>query len=89
MWERSRAWLEDAGGADLPDLDALQADACAPGYSYDVGQRLVLESKERMAARGARSPDLWDAVALTFAEPVAEPRTAPERSRMAAGGWMG
>jgi len=89
MWERSRDWLEDEGGADLPDLDGLQADACAPGYSYDAGQRLVLESKERMSARGARSPDLWDAIALTFAEPVVEPRMAPARPRLPVGGWMG
>jgi hypothetical protein len=26
-----------------------------------------------MRARGVRSPDEWDAVVLTFAEPVAEP----------------
>jgi hypothetical protein len=48
----------------------LQADACGPGYSYDVNQRLLLESKEHMRARGIRSPDDWDAIALTFAEPV-------------------
>lgn len=70
MWMRSRDWLDQPGGADIPDLDSLQADACAPGYSYDMSQRLLLESKERMRARGQRSPDEWDAVALTFAEPV-------------------
>ena len=30
-----------------------------------------LESKENMRRRGVPSPDEWDAVALTFAEPVA------------------
>ena len=77
MWMRSREWLEQAGGASIPDLDSLQADACAPGYSYDMAQRLVLESKEKMRARGMRSPDEWDAVALTFAEPVRMPRVRP------------
>ena len=33
--------------------------------------RLVLERKEDMRRRGAKSPDEWDAVALTFAKPVA------------------
>ncbi len=89
MWARSRDWLEQEGGADIPDSDALQADACAPRFSYDLNQRLVLEAKERMAARGARSPDEWDAVALTFAEPVAEPRPAPARRAHGPGGWMG
>ncbi|MBA2708339.1 MAG: hypothetical protein H0U59_11115 [Gemmatimonadaceae bacterium] len=72
MWDRSRDWLDDVGGADIPDVDSLQADACGPGYYYDAYQRLNLESKERMRARGVRSPDEWDAVALTFAEPVAD-----------------
>ncbi len=73
MWSRSRDWLADVGGADIPDTDALQADACGPSYSYDVNQRLLLESKEHMRGRGIRSPDDWDAIALTFAEPVFEP----------------
>jgi hypothetical protein len=72
MWARSRDWLKDVAGADIPDLDSLQADACGPSYSYDVNQRLLLESKEKMRSRGIRSPDDWDAIALTFAEPVFE-----------------
>jgi len=40
--------------------------------AVDSHSRLRLESKERMRARGAKSPDEWDAVALTFAEPVVE-----------------
>lgn len=76
MWKRSRDWLDEPGGADIPDLDSLQADACAPAYSYDVNQRLVLESKEKMRTRGVRSPDEWDAVALTFAEPVRDGASA-------------
>ena len=32
--------------------------------------RLVLRGKEDIHERGAPSPDEWDAVALTFAEPV-------------------
>jgi hypothetical protein len=77
MWMRSRDWLEQPGGASIPDLDSLQADACAPGYGYDMAQRLLLESKEKMRARGMRSPDEWDAVALTFAEPVRPPKVRP------------
>lgn len=72
MWMGSRDWLEDPGGADIPDLDSLQADACGPRYTYDTHGRLVMESKEHMmTVRKLRSPDEWDAVALTFAEPVA------------------
>jgi len=71
MWKRSRDWLEDVGGADIPDDDALHVDACAPGYRYDLtNQALVLESKEDIRKRKLRSPDGWDAVVLTFASPV-------------------
>lgn len=72
MWGLSKEWLEDEGGADIPDLDSLQADACGPGYRRDTNQRLLLESKDEMKRRGIRSPDEWDAIALTFAEPVAD-----------------
>ena len=43
-----------AAGADIPDLDSLQADACGPGYHYDSNQWLLLESKEHMRAASAR-----------------------------------
>lgn len=72
MWMRSREWLEDPLGVDIPDESVFQSDAVGPSYKYDSNQRLVLESKEQMRKRGVRSPDVWDAVALTFAEPVFE-----------------
>ena len=70
MWLKSKQWLEDPAGVQIPDCDALQADACGPGYRYDALTRLSLESKEDMRRRGALSPDLADAVVLTFAQPV-------------------
>ena len=72
MWMKSKDWLADPAGAQIPDSDALQADACGPGYGYDSNTRLLLEKKDDMRRRGAASPDQWDAVALTFAEPVAD-----------------
>lgn len=91
MWLRSREWLSDVGGADIPDRDSVQADACGPGYSYDANQRLLIESKEKMRARGVRSPDEWDAVILTFAEPVRDkPKAARPVHRPASrtNGWL-
>jgi hypothetical protein len=70
MWMKSKEWLEDVGGADIPDDDSLQADACGPGYKYDSHARLVLEAKADMRRRDVPSPDGWDAIAITFAEPV-------------------
>jgi hypothetical protein len=76
IWMASRDWLAQEGGADIPDQDSLQGDACGPGYKYDSNSRVLLESKEAMRARGVPSPDEWDSVALTFAEPV--PVSAPK-----------
>jgi hypothetical protein len=80
IWMRSRDWLDEPGGADIPDTDSLQADACAPGYHYNANSYLLIESKEHMRdVRKVRSPDEWDAVALTFAEPVGEDYTPPPK----------
>jgi len=76
MWMASKEWLESPSGADIPDDDRLQADACGPSYRYDSSSRVILESKEQMRARNVASPDAWDALALTFAEPVAPKREA-------------
>lgn len=70
IWMASRDWLMQTGGVDIPDDDTLQGDACGPCYGYDSNSRVQLEKKEHMRARGMPSPDGWDAVALTFAEPV-------------------
>jgi len=93
MWMRSRDWLQDPVGVSLPDDSMFQSDAVGPSYRYDSAQRIVLESKESMRKRGVRSPDVWDAVALTFAEPVYEKqeRRAKQKPRSSgrATGWMG
>lgn len=88
MWMKSKEWLEDEAGADIPDSDSLQADACGPSYKYDSNSRVLIESKEDMRRRGVRSPDDWDAVVLTFAEPVREVE-AVEVTSFGVGGWMG
>jgi hypothetical protein len=73
IWMRSRDWLDEPGGADIPDTDSLQADACGPSYHYNANSYLLIESKEHMRdIRKVRSPDEWDAVALTFADAVAD-----------------
>ncbi|MBR9900416.1 MAG: hypothetical protein GYB19_10200 [Rhodospirillales bacterium] len=93
MWKRSNEALKDEAGFDIPDSDALQADACGPSYMY-VGaqQQLLLQSKEDMRKKGIRSPDDWDAIALTFAETVIEDRRPVEEIPsygVTSGGWMG
>jgi hypothetical protein len=84
MWMKSKQWLEDPAGVQIPDDDRLQADACAPNYGYNLNSELQLETKEHMRdIRKVKSPDGWDAVALTFAEPVYVPdRDEEEREAL-------
>jgi hypothetical protein len=68
MWDRSREWLELEDGVSIPDHDWLQAAATSPHKKPQLNNDFYLESKEQMKTRGVRSPDDWDAVALTFAD---------------------
>jgi hypothetical protein len=67
MWQRSKKWLDLEEGVDIPDLDVIQEDATGVRLKRNLTNDIQLESKEEMRDRGVRSPDLWDAVALTFA----------------------
>jgi len=69
MWWGMADWLV---GASIPPGADLVADLTAPTYDYANRRgRLALESKDSMRERGLASPDLADAIALTFAAPVA------------------
>lgn len=68
MWWSLREWL--ASGASIPEDPELREELAAPVYSYDAANRVKLEKKEDMKARGVSSPDIADALALTFAQPV-------------------
>jgi hypothetical protein len=71
MADKVKKWLE-AGGC-LPKFDGLIDDFCAPFYWYDAADKLQIESKEQMKARGLPSCDIFDAFCLTFAYPVEKP----------------
>lgn len=69
MWGRMRDWLKD-GPVSLPNDNALQSDLCSLRYSFNANGQLVLEKKEDAKKRGVRSPDIGDALALTFSQYV-------------------
>lgn len=87
MWGEVKEWLERQP-ASVPDSDELQADLTQIRYSYDSNNALKMERKEDMKKRGFRSPDMADALGLTFARPVKKqaPRNRPPPPK---GGWMG
>lgn len=68
MWFEMAEWIK--GGGALPKIPALIAELTTPTYTFQ-GDRLLLEPKEQIKSRLGRSPDLADALALTFAFSVA------------------
>jgi hypothetical protein len=68
MWGKARDWLTRGAIDKDPQLEA---DLTGPGYGHTKHDKLILEPKESMKKRGLASPDDGDALALTFAQPVA------------------
>ena len=69
MWQRMKEWLDQPGVA-LPDTDEVEIDLTGPLYKFDAKNAIQIESKQDMKKRHVRSPDIADALALTFAFPV-------------------
>ncbi len=70
LWANMRAWLRN-GGAIQNDPD-LAAQLAQREYAYRANGALELERKRDMKKRGLSSPDRADALALTFAEHIAQ-----------------
>lgn len=67
LWWSIRDWLATREVC-LPNEPDLVKEICAPTYTYTSGtQRIKVESKDEMRSRGVDSPDLADALMLTFA----------------------
>jgi hypothetical protein len=77
LWGEMKAWLKDAA---LPNDRQLKADLTGPKQKINSSGSILLESKKDMKARGLASPDAADAIAVTFAYPVAH-REYRERPR--------
>jgi hypothetical protein len=70
MWGFMKEWLKHGA---LPDLSDLVQDLTGIEYGYDAQSAILLEKKDDMKRRGLASPDLGDALALTFAYPAPPP----------------
>lgn len=74
LWGAMRDWLKTAQFRCDPDSVAvLRGDLLGRRYSYTLTGQVDLERKDDMKKRGLPSPDVADALALTFAV-----RLAPE-----------
>jgi hypothetical protein len=68
-----------ARGGEVAADRELAADLGNVEYRYDASDAILLERKDDMRKRGLASPDDGDALALTFAYPVAKRDWAEER----------
>jgi phage terminase large subunit len=66
MWFALAEWVK--GGGSLPPIPEMVAELTGPTYTFSGG-KLLLEDKDQIKKRIGRSPDLGDALALTFAIP--------------------
>jgi len=72
MWGNLKDAIRD--GIRLPDDEDLRQDLTGVEYGYNIRNDIQLETKKDMKKRGLNSPDLADALALTYALPVAPTR---------------
>lgn len=74
MWWAMREWFaQDVAVDKHPDL---RDDLIGPEYGINGNGKIYLEKKDDMRKRGLASPDLADALALTFAAPAQMGRQA-------------
>jgi phage terminase large subunit len=93
IWGSMKDWLRTAS---IPNEKMLKTDLISPMMKPDSKGSIFLEGKKEMKARGLASPDSADAIALTFAFPVAhrESKVTIRRSSYSSQGaalnsWMG
>lgn len=66
MWLQMAEWVKRGGC--LPNIPSMVGELTVPTYTFANG-RFILEDKDLIKKRLGRSPDLADALALTFAIP--------------------
>jgi len=67
LWFKMREWF-NARDVIIPKQDDLIEELTKPLYKYrPQSNKLLIESKDELKKRGQRSPDLADAMMLTFA----------------------
>ena len=65
-----KEWVED-NGVNIPDDDSLHAElSCVPHEEITANGKIFFISKKQIIKDYGMSPDIYDALALTFAYPV-------------------
>jgi hypothetical protein len=93
MWGLMKAWLKEGGA--IPHNQTLYDELISPETVPRLDGKIQLESKEQMKKRGLHSPNIADALALSFAYPVKKKKKVDPNapvyvsSGYGSTGWMG
>jgi len=69
LWWRCREWFDEKQCSIRPDLplaQKLMVELSTPTYRPNISGRIKVESKDDMKKRGVKSPNLADALVLSF-----------------------
>jgi hypothetical protein len=80
LWLQTAGWLRDEApifAADREHCEDLAGELTSVKYAPDSSGRLVVESKDSMKGRNLRSPDVADALVVTFFTPWPRQRWLP------------
>jgi len=93
LWGTMKDWLRSAS---IPNDRGLKTDLTGPTIKPNSSGTIFLEGKKEMKARGLASPDAADAIACTFAFPVAHReynertvRRVSSQAPVATTSWLG
>lgn len=70
MYANLKEWISRE--VSIPDDTLLEQDLLSTGFKHNISGQLQMESKAEIKKRLSRSPDIADAVALTFAYQIGE-----------------
>lgn len=88
LWFGMAEWVK--GGGWLPQIPELVGELTTPTYLFGGDGKFLLEPKDQVKARLGRSPDLADALALTFGVPeVARAAVMPTVAYRPVSPWSG
>jgi phage terminase large subunit len=84
LWYRCRAWLKKDGCLNMRDplQKALREQLANIFYRQNEKDKIVIESKEVMVARGVASPDIADSLVYSFSSPTGKWARAWGRDEM-------
>ena len=66
LWLSVKEWL-NARACRLPKMEELRQELVAPTYTFTSNGKIKVEGKAELKRRGMRSPDLADALCISFA----------------------